>query len=261
MGLRNFIQLVFNYRSEKKFYKAGKRLLNDPLYCQAQEATAIEMAKTPERSDIINFLLSSRPGDTQYLEIGVRDPADNFNKVVADVKYSVDPGLEYRENPVDFKVTSDEFFSLLSSNEILSSDIRFDLIFIDGLHLAEQVNRDITNALKYIKDDGFIVLHDCNPPTEWHARETFSYSQTPAGFHWNGTTWKAFLKWRSEPSVNSCCIDSDWGVGVLSKCKPIGESLDGVNPFFEFSDLADNRATYLNLLTFDEFKRLLSDSM
>ena len=126
----------------------------------------LEYLKKPSRTEIINYLLSQASGETAYLEIGVRNPDDNFSQIIANKKYSVDPGIEFKENPVGYKITSDEFFELLSDNRILSSAIKFDLILIDGLHLAEQVDRDITNSMKYIKDDGFIVLHDCNPPTE-----------------------------------------------------------------------------------------------
>jgi Methyltransferase domain len=118
----------------------------------------------------------------------VRNPESNFNGIKATKKYSVDPGVEFKENPVDFGITSDEFFKKLSTNEILSNEIRFHVIFIDGLHLAAQVDRDIQNALDYITKDGFIVLHDCNPPTEWHARESFDYNSSPAEKKWNGTT-------------------------------------------------------------------------
>lgn len=252
-----FVKSAFKSIPFITYYSAGKRLLRDKCYQNAQNKSGFEQLKTPKRTEIINFLLSSRNEKTSYLEIGVRDPNDNYNHVIADEKYSVDPGLEYEHNPVDFKMTSDRFYELLSSDRILSSKIKFDVIFIDGLHLAEQVNRDIINSLKFVQDDGFIVLHDCNPPTEWHARESFRYFQTPAKGYWNGTTWKAFLKWRFNPSVNSCCIDSDWGVGVLSKEHPIGSCIEETNHFFEFQDLAKHRSTYLNLVSFEDFKRSL----
>lgn len=221
--------------------------------------TQIEFSKKPSRIQVINFLLSLAHKSTHYLEIGVRNPNDNYNHINADTKYSVDPGFEFKENPVDFALTSDDFFQKLSANEILSNDIKFDVIFIDGLHLAEQVDKDIYNALKYIKSDGFIVLHDCNPPTEWHARETYEFHNTPAQGHWNGTTWKAFLKWRSNPSINSCCIDSDWGIGILSKGYQIGQHIELTNPFFEFKLLDNNRKDYLNLIDFDSFKKTISN--
>ena len=53
--------------------------------------------------------------------------------------------------------------------KLLNSETKFDVIFIDGLHLAEQVERDIENSLDFIKEDGY--FYDCNPPSEWHARK------------------------------------------------------------------------------------------
>jgi len=127
------------------------------------------------------------------------------------------------------------------------------------LHLATQVDRDIQNAVKYIKDDGFIVLHDCNPPTEWHARESFDFIYTPAKRSWNGTTWKAFLKWRFNPSLFSCCVDTDWGIGILSKTNPIGKAAEPTNPFFEYSELDANRELLLGLIDFETLKNRIEN--
>ena len=128
------------------------------------------------------------------------------------------------------------------------------MIFIDGLHLAEQVEKDIKNALQFINDDGFIVLHDCNPPTEWHARETYRYYSSPAKEIWNGTVWKAFLNIRFNSSFQSCCIDSDWGIGIISKKYLIGNAIPQNNHFFEFETFKKNKKINLNLISFDEFK-------
>lgn len=240
-----------------KYYPLGKRFVNISHSLDVQKKTYDESLKSPSRTEIINFLLSIKQNETSYLEIGVRNPEHNFNHIKANIKYSVDPGIEFLENPVDFNMTSDVFFQKLSMKEILPNDTKFDVIFIDGLHLAEQANRDIENALMYIKDDGFIVLHDCNPPSEWHARENFLYTNTPAKRFWNGTTWKAFLKWRFNSAVNSCCINSDWGVGILSKKHPIGQNIESTNYFYEFSSLDKNRKEYLNLIEFDTLKNIL----
>jgi hypothetical protein len=240
-----------------KYYTKGKSFLNNGHYLDVQKTSRQEVSKRPKRTEIINFLLSLKQQDTTYLEIGVRNPEHNFNHIKAGKKYSVDPGVDFAQNPVDFKMTSDEFFQKLSKNQVLSNDVKFDVIFIDGLHLAPQVDKDIANAINYIKDDGFIVLHDCNPPTEWHAREHYRYRDTPADKFWNGTTWKAFLKWRSNSSINSCCIDSDWGVGILSKYYQIGKSIELTNSFYEFGLLEANRKEYLNLVDFEAFKRIV----
>ena len=251
------IKMVIMKATLYKNYRAGKKLLNDNLYQQGIEKSKLELSKSPKKTEVINFLLSHLNRDTKYLEIGVRNPEDNYNHIEANTKYSVDPGFAFIKNPVDFKMTSDDFFNKLDQNEILNKDIRFDVIFIDGLHLAEQVDRDIIHSLNYIKDDGFIVLHDCNPPTEWHARETYSYFYTPAKDRWNGTTWKAFLKWRFNNAVNSCCIDCDWGLGILSKKKSIGQHINPSNFFYEFDVFDKNRKEYLNLIEFAEFKNMI----
>src|SRR5690554_6965565 len=242
----------------KKYYVQGREFFNDPFYIEAIRLDKKELDKRPLRSDIINLLLEYLDRETSYLEIGVRNPADNYNKIKSAVKYSVDPGIEFKENPVDFKLTSDEFFEQLKKGDLLSKTLKFDVIFIDGLHLADQVDNDIINALEFIKDDGFIVLHDCNPPTEWHAREKHNYRLSPAGSNWNGTTWKAFVKWRKNESIFSCCIDTDWGVGILSKEHKVGDSNTIDNEFYDFNVFEKNRSESLNLTSFEQLKKSLN---
>ena len=246
------------YKKAKKYYLMGEAFYTNPYYIDSQKKLRLELSKETKRTQVINYILSLFERDTTYLEIGVRNPDDNFNHIGATKKYAVDPGIEFEQNPVDFQLTSDVFFEKLRGNEILSSEIRFDVIFIDGLHLAEQVDRDIKNAIDFIKDDGFIVLHDCNPPTEWHARYEYNYKNTPARGYWNGTTWKAFLKYRTMTKIQSCCIDSDWGIGILSKKHLIGQSIDPVNEFYEINYLTENRKEILNLISFTDFKSLVN---
>jgi hypothetical protein len=241
----------------KECYTLGQIFVNDLFNKQGKERSRVEMNKTPSRTEIINFLLSLFSGETTYLEIGVRNPDHNYNKIKATHKYSVDPGVEFEQNPVDFPVTSDTFFEQLDNNQILSKNIRFNVIFVDGLHLAEQVDKDIQNSLRYLTEDGFVVLHDCNPPTEWHAREEYGYYLTPAIAYWNGTTWKAFVKWRQNPTVNSCCVDTDWGVGILSKTHPIGNSCEINNPFYEYKLFEENRVNHVNLISFWKLQEIL----
>lgn len=247
----------FQSEIDKKFWEIGKLMLSDPHFQEVRKVNVLEEQKSPSRTEIINFLISSFGRDTKYLEIGVRYPSENFNHIQAAQKWSVDPGYEAKENLADFKVTSDEFFEQLSQGRILSKDMKFDVIFIDGLHLAPQVDKDIQNALGYLAEDGFIVLHDCNPPSEWHARYQYHFYYTPAFANWNGTTWKAFLKWRCKPEVYSCCIDTDWGVGILSKQLNIGESITAADEFYEYNQLAEHRKEWLNLQDFESFKKLI----
>lgn len=247
--------MLKKYKEIKNRYNIGCRFLNDAYNIESNIKSQEEINKKPLRSEIINFLLDSLGKDgTKYLEIGVRNPEDNFNKICSAKKISVDPGIEFKTNPVDYKMTSDEFFNQIRNGEILSRDIKFDVIFIDGLHLAEQVERDINNSLHHIQDNGFIVLHDCNPPTEFHSRESFSYYISPAKYFWNGTTWKAFFKFRQNRELYSCCINSDWGVGVISKNIDLGKPTTVQNPFYEYHVLNENRNESLNLIDYEVFK-------
>jgi len=232
----------------------ANRYLNNKYHIHAKQKFVEEIEKTPLRTDIISFLLQQFTTPTVYLEIGVRNPNDNFNKISSQKKYSVDPGYENAANSVDFKVTSDEFFEMLKSGKALTSDIKFDVIFIDGSHLAEQVEKDIQNSLDYLKEDGFIVMHDCNPPTEFHASENYDYILSPASTLWNGTTWKAFVKNRKREDLYSCCIDTDWGVGVISRKVNFGPSNKIENNFFEYYTFDKHRKESLNLISFDTFK-------
>jgi hypothetical protein len=247
---------MFSYIIKK--YRIGNSIIKDRFFIETKSISDAEKNKRPSRTEIINFIIGLTSADN-YLEIGVRNPENNFNLIESSFKYSVDPGVEFTGNPVDFKLTSDSFFSQLSNNKLvkINSNIKFDLIFIDGLHLAKQVERDIENSLKYIKDDGFIVLHDCNPPTEFHQRESYNFQKSPAGILWNGTTWKAFYKYRCKKEIYSICFDTDWGVGVISKRKMLSfnylEEME--NNFFEFKELEKNRKKHLNLQPFDKWKK------
>lgn len=241
--------------------KTFETILNEnEYYNNGVEIHDKELRKRPFRDELINYLLSKSVDENPaYLEIGVRNPAVNFDKINCKTKYSVDPGIEFKENPVDFKFTSDVFFHKLSNGEILSKDLKFDVIFIDGLHLAEQVERDIINALKFIKNNGFIVLHDCNPPSEYHAREEHLFTLSPARNTWNGTVWKAFYKMRFNTNISCFCIDSDWGIGVIHKSNIVEPLKENINPFFEYKTFEKHRKVSLNLMNFDEFKGLIKN--
>ena len=100
---------------------------------------------------------------------------------------------------LSFNCTSPEFFNK-------NKDF-FDIIFIDGLHLEYQVDKDIEGSLKFLSKDGFIILHDCNPPTEFQQRENYEVDgKFPP---WNGTVWKSFAKLRmTNSNLMMCCVPS-----------------------------------------------------
>jgi len=203
------------------------------------------------RIDIINFL-SNRFGAKNYLEIGVRNPWECFDHIICDNKDSVDPGIESVENNVKYKYTSDEFFRVLENGELdKEKDFKWDVIFIDGLHTSYQVERDIKNSLNHLSENGTIVLHDCNPPTEYHARADYYDYSTVAQGCWNGTVWKAIYKLRCfNKDVDVCVVDKDLGCGVVRKGSQELSAFD--NPYFDYELFNINRVRHLNLISSDE---------
>lgn len=188
------------------------------------------------RTSIINHL-AHKYGARRYLEIGVRD-GRNIEKIQIPKKIGVDPagGLA-----VIYPVTSDEFFEGYS-------DQPFDIIFIDGMHLEEFVARDIENALKHLSEGGHIIVHDCNPPTEFHQRETYKVNGEFPG--WNGTVWRGWIKLRAtRPNLTMSVVDTDYGVGIIKRGKQTLISSSEIS-YQEFSRL---RKTLLPLISVRRF--------
>ena len=82
----------------------------------------------------MNFIIEKR-GYFSYLEIGVYRK-ENFNEMTSKLKFkiSVDPDPEAE---ADFMMTSEMFFKRYGDR------FKFDIIFIDGMHLCEYVKKDI----------------------------------------------------------------------------------------------------------------------
>ncbi len=197
------------------------------------------------RYDIINKIIESK-GYRNYLEIGVRD-GECFKEICCENKTGVDPSPV--SSDTTHIMTSDSFF------ESLEDDYKFDIIFIDGLHLDHQVDRDIENSLKHLSENGTIVLHDCNPPTRYHAEETPVFT-APANGNWNGTVYLSLIKLRLyRNDLKLTTVDTDWGVGILTR--NLSETInvfpsDATN--WEFFN--ENRQEILDLVTPSEFLEL-----
>lgn len=159
------------------------------------------------RFDIINHFIQKN-NFKDYLEIGVFR-GECIRLIKCENKDGVDPGAEQEMVPeVNYRMTSDEFFSKIDP------DKKYEIVFIDGLHDSRQVDKDIKNALNHTTDNGVIILHDCNPPTEKH-----SLVPRPKNAHeWNGDVYKSMLRFQDENTQhNYFTVDTDWGVGVILK--------------------------------------------
>ena len=149
------------------------------------------------RHEVVQGILSLY-ANPRYLEIGVSRGV-TFHQVRAAAKVAVDPRFvfdveaaraENREARY-YEVTSDHYFG-----EIVAPDERFDVVYLDGLHTAEQTLRDLLNTLSYLKPDGTIVIDDVKPVTALAAipdRATFARVRAYLGSRhkaWMGDVYK-----------------------------------------------------------------------
>ena len=164
------------------------------------------------RTETINELIKER-GYTSYLEIGLGD-GNNFTSIKCDLKHGVDPDKKWnavsfthlRSNGKLATVESDEFFVLNGAS--------YDLIFIDGLHHSDQVERDIVNAWNCLNKGGMILIHDVKPPSLEATIVPRKQDQ------WTGDVFKAWNGFKEKyPKIKTGYIDEIYGLGVIEKSR------------------------------------------
>lgn len=194
------------------------------------------------RTDIINNLILNKDYKT-YLEIGVRNPVDNFNKIVCYDKVGVDPDSNANATHV---LTSDDFFKFNKK--------KFDIVFIDGLHLEEQVLKDIENSLDCLNEEGIIICHDCLPEKEQDQVEI------PAPYTaWFGTVWKGIAQLRmTRVDLSIFTINTDCGCGIITKgTQNLYPKIDFKNLDWKFYN--SNKINLMNVIEIDVFKEKFLD--
>tara|TARA_B100002051_G_C16711889_1_gene627101 strand:- start:61 stop:738 length:678 start_codon:yes stop_codon:yes gene_type:complete len=188
-----------------------------------------------KRWDLIQYLHSVYKFNS-YLEIGC-DDNQLFSRININEKIGVDPvsGGNYRGK-------SDEFF--------LNNEKKFDLIFIDGLHVYHQVKKDILNSLKFLKKDGFILVHDCLPRS-LSAQAVPRYRSV-----WNGDVWKAIVEFRTYQNLEIFTCLADEGISIIQK-KDNSQLLKIEKNFTElkFKDFYYNYNEYMRVINFSEIKK------
>ncbi len=164
-----------------------------------------------KRLHILNKLVG-RFDYRAYLEIGIAGGA-TFRHLAVDEKTGVDPRWRwwYLFDRRIKKTTSDRFFT---RNRRSKNPLSFDLVFIDGLHVAEQAWRDICHSLEVLRPHGTIVVHDCMPMSK--EQQMVPRVQTS----WTGNVWRAFLKASQDPGLDTFILDTNRGCGVIRRGSP-----------------------------------------
>lgn len=218
------------------------------------------------RPKLINQILRSTDGKN-YIEIGVRLGA-TFFRVNCENKIGVDPKSRFahslapivnklrNEKSEIFLSTSDVFFS--RSSKMLSTN-KIDVGFIDGLHTFEQSLKDTDNCLRYLSDEGIIILHDCNPISyKLSTKPDKVFSLTNI---WSGDVWKTIVYLRSKRAdLRIATLNVDRGIGLVKKGKAdstLEFSLNDVKSM-TYADLDLNRQKFLNLKELNYLKSFLN---
>lgn len=211
------------------------------------------------RVNLINMIIE-RMGYKKYLEIGIDNPGICFNHIVCDKKVGVDPyhddtgchkwNSENKEEFIEaidgefFQGTSDEFFAKKRN--------KFDIIFIDGLHLEEQVDKDIQNSLSRLNKGGIIILHDTMPRIERVATPT-----PEPGTPWMGTVYRSFWKLRQfRDDLDLCTVDQGTGFSFVRPGKnELYKNPKYPNLHMSFMYLNIHRTKLMNVIGLEAFKK------
>ena len=198
------------------------------------------------RTNIINYLINKN-NFTHYLEIGLDNPYNNFYHIKCPTKLSVDPYLKEDHETFDIRVNAelDELMSTYLTHKMTSDEffaynvMKFDLIFIDGLHIKEQVARDIYNSLKVLKPGGKIVVHDCLPIDEENQ------IVPRCNQIWTGDVWKAIPGLKLQ-NISYHTVDTDWGCCIINYFEGIPKLITQFN--YNWDDYVDNKFELMNII-------------
>ena len=219
--------------------------------------------------------ISKDLGCKTYLEIGVAT-GETILQVDVPSRTGVDPFFDFNwrqemsnaNGTLDLQqCTSDLFFNNLDPS------IRYDLIFIDGLHTYEQTYRDIINALLHSHSLTVILIDDTVP------FDVFSTSRDPQECinlrytcseqreeYWQGDTYKVVPLLRLfNPHYNLSTITTDgnpqtllWKANGVNapQCHSIVENLASA----DYMWFLRNRGLY-NMVTEKEGLELVIDNL
>lgn len=192
---------------------------------------SFDFPKNINRWDLIKRIIKEKKFNS-YLEIGCDDDY-SFSQIEVKKKIGVDP-----YSGGNYKGTSDEFF--------LKNKENFDCIFIDGLHEYDQVHKDILNSLKFLNNEGIILLHDCLP-SSIHQQAVPRYKKT-----WNGDVWKAIVNIRTNAEYDTVTCRIDHGVSIIRKQKNVDRLKLNINNFknLQFKDFYYNYEEYMRLIDY-----------
>jgi hypothetical protein len=166
------------------YFKVTYCSSENPIIFKNEVTHLVYNTQFNERHEIINSLTST---NQKYLEIGV-EYGYTYKNTHFSNKIGVDPDPKC-EMPGLQKYTSDDYFKQCSNNTT------YDVVFIDGMHHAENVLKDLNNSISSLNKNGCIFIDDIIPlnyneqlkiPRKHH----YENGVLKYGEEWTGDVWK-----------------------------------------------------------------------
>jgi len=191
----------------------------------------------------------------KYLEIGLSHnplaPYRLLNNI--ETKHSVDTDSS---TGADFVADSDTFFRALESEFFasLEKDYKWDVIFIDGNHNAEQVFKDLNNSINHLSEDGVIFVHDILP-SEYSRTLEVELPHVPLSLC---DAWKVIhYCLKNRPDIHICSLEegdpNPCGLAVITMTKNNRKLLNlNENLFYQFSQILQNKSRLMNVISEDD---------
>lgn len=209
--------------------------------------------------EVVN-LLSAFYGYDTFLEISTQTTGGefakaDFSRLKADrLAYNVEPQFDDGA-PIAFR--SEDLDIAACVAELGRRNARFDVILVDPFHDYACSYRDIELALRLLKDNGAIVVHDVLPPSAGRI-----ISPTRVRGSWCGVTFIAFIDFLMKEDLQFCTVDCDFGCGIIRKIPrggdPFGDLREGwsrarLSPNQAFRYLSAHKQRLLNLRSPEDF--------
>jgi hypothetical protein len=171
------------------------------------------MFKGWNKADLINQIARLR-GYRSYLEICNDHSGFRFGEIDRAVLptrhrlvYQCAPGY-CDGQPIDFSTRGLDSTECIRA--IRAQNLLYDIILVDPWHAYATSFRDLNDAMTLLSEHGTVVVHDCRPPSKDHIKMPFV-----EGFEWSGVTYRAFLDFVVQRSLDYRLIDIDFGCGVI----------------------------------------------
>lgn len=88
-----------------------------------------------------------------------------------------------------------------------SNTLKFDIIYVDCLHVESVVDHHLAECLKILSPKGILLINNCLPRDQGNIRSYEEYLKNQSS--WTGDVWKCVLKYQPE------IVDVEWGVAII----------------------------------------------